>query len=337
MARSSLAPALRRMAMASLVAALALTAHRTAASSLSFQDAQLEISALGGTAVEAIREACVGRSPASERPSLVEAVQSLEVKDRSAELVREGRALASAILQAIESRDGAIRSCQVAFERWRTALAYGDPTDPADVAEEARRCHARLRGEEGAIESQARACVNLRHELIRRLAGLPSPVPFGLGSRGNLNVSDLGALLGRCKDDEDGLRCDLAPEALEERAWLGQGNLLGWATFVKRDGELRLGSLFVYRVADTCSDAAATVSQWWGRLEKLAGPTPSAAHRLQHDRLCTQIRSALQIGSHRFVTGTDELGTSGRYVAFVEITSELWDRQPVRQKFDHYD
>jgi len=323
--------------MRSLMAAVVLAGNVAAASPLSFQEAQLEISALGGTAVEAIREGCVGKSPAPERPSLVEAIEALRVAGTSAELVREGRVLSSAIARAIETRDQAIRSCQSALERWRTALAYGDPADPDEAAAAARRCHEELREEERAIESHARACVNLRRELLRRLAGLQSPVPFGLGSRGNLNSKDLGALLGGCKDDDDGIRCDLDPDALGERGWLGDGHLLGWATFVKRDGELRLGSLFVYRVADTCSDAAATVSQWWGRLEKLAGPTPSAALRLPHDRLCSQIRSVLQIGNHKFVTGTDEFRPAGRYVSFVEITSDVWDRQPVRQKFDHYD
>lgn len=325
------------MTRSMIVTAIALVTHAAAASPLSYQDAQVEIAALGGTAVEAIREVCVGRSPASEGPSLVEAIDALQGAGSSADLVREGRTLADAITRSIEMRDVAIRSCQGAFERWRTALAYGDPADPVEVVAAVGRCSGELRAEERVIESQARACVNLRHELLRRLAGLPSPVPFGLGFRSNLNTDDLGALLGRCKDEEGGLRCDLDPGALGERGWLGQGNLLGWATFVMRDGELRLGSLFLYRVEDTCREAAATASQWWGRLEELAGPTPSAAFRLPHDRLCSQIRSVLQIGSHKFFTGTDEIRPAGRHVAFVEITSDVWDRQPVRQKFDHYD
>ena len=296
-----------------------------------------EIPRLGGSVMEAIRDECLGRMPTADRPALPEALASLEIAGGAPDLSREGRLFVGTIARSIESREAAIVSCQAALERWRLADAYGD-SDPTEAAYDARRCLVDLAGEEKAIESQARTCLHLRQETIRRLAGLESPVPFGLGARRNLNVSDLGALLGGCKDEEGGgVHCDLDPKALGERGWLGQGNLLGWATFVRREGELRLASLFVYRIADTCPDAAATAAQWWGRLERLTGPTPSVAHRLPHDRLCAQIQSTLQIGSDKFAVGTNEVRAFGKFVSYVEVTSDVWDRQPVRQKFEHYD
>jgi len=323
------------MSRASLALVVVLLA--SVAGAADFPDAKAEIPSLGGTVMEALRDECLGRMPTADHPTLPEALASLESAGGAPEVVREGRAFVASIARSRESRDAAIVACQSALERWRLALAYGD-SDPGDAADDARRCHAELAGEERAIESQARACMHLRQETIRRLSGLESPVPFGLGSRRSLNVADLDALLGGCKDEEDGgVHCDLDPKALVERSWLGQGNLLGWATFARRDGELRLGSLFVYRVADTCPDAAATAAQWWGRLEKLTGPTPSVVHRLPHDRLCSQIQSTLQIGSHKFVIGTNEVRALGKFVSYVEVTSDLWDRQPVRQKFEHYD
>lgn len=309
-----------------------------AADDASYNELKFAVSTLGGTALESVREECVGRSPLAERPSLGAAATQLERMGADRELAREAQALADRIIESIERRQAAITSCQGSFDRLRRARTYGD-AGAGEAETWTRSCYEKLDQEWLSIGEQTLVCLATRSEVLRRLAKLDSPIPLGFGARERLNLQDVGSKIASCDEEEEELRCTLSPDAFkQERGWLGPAQLSGWATFVEHEGTLRLGSVFVFHTAESCSEAAKVVAGWWERLQPLIGPSPSTARRSGDDHLCALIPSSLRIGPHRFEMGTNRVELrETRYVSYVEVTSDTWARQAIKPKFERYD